>query len=104
MPSKKQKTVTIRLDLYEGVKADYEADISGWGAKGVRSTTGLIQHYIKEGREEGNSEINMKICHEVGEPYQVVTWENCLKCKIVSCVIYRLVRPFKIDKVGVHKK
>ena len=49
MPGKNQKVVTIPLDLWVRVKEEYESRPDYWADRDVKSTTALLNHYIKTG-------------------------------------------------------
>jgi len=54
---KRQKSLSIPLDLWVRVVAEYEARMEYWADRGVRSSTGLIRHYVNEGLSGNKDEI-----------------------------------------------
>jgi hypothetical protein len=67
MPSKSQKTVTIRLELWNQCDKVYNDDLDYWNSLGVNSSTGLISHYVSEGLS--GERVNP------AEPYQKILFE-----------------------------
>ncbi len=67
MPSKNQKTVTFRRELWNQCDQAYNDNEDYWNSLGVYSSTGLVSHYISEGLS--GERVNP------AEPYQKILFE-----------------------------
>jgi hypothetical protein len=49
MTRRNQKTVSLPIDLWEELEEEFESREDYWTNKRVKSTTGLIRYYLREG-------------------------------------------------------
>lgn len=85
MPGRNQKVVTIPSSLWEDLEKEYESRKEFWASRNVRSTTGLLRYFVRQGLIEDSEmkqvrdeleQLKQLVMHKIYEEKQAKNLEE----------------------------